>query len=234
MLEELKKAVCEVNLELVRQGLVVHTFGNASGIDGSREHVVIKPSGVPYEQMGCDEMVVVSLKTGEVVESGLNASSDTPTHLALYRAFPSVGGIVHTHSLFATAWAQARKDIPCFGTTHADYFHGPVPCTRLLRPDDIKDDYEANTGRLIVERLEGADPLHFPGMLVADHGPFAWGVTPADALGAAFILEYLAKLATWTLAVAPEAMPLSDTQIDLHFFRKHGPDATYGQRPGGG
>ena len=229
MLEELKEIVCRANLELVAKGLVVHTWGNVSGIDVPREHVVIKPSGVPYDGMRPDQMVVVSLRTGQVVESDLRPSSDAPTHLELYPAFESVGGVVHTHSLFATAWAQARKDIPPLGTTHADYFHGPVPCTRVLGSREITSDYEANTGKVIVERLSGQDPRSFPAVLVADHGPFAWGQTPDEAVFHAYMLEFLANLAVQTMRVEPNPIVLSRDLLDKHFFRKHGPSAYYGQ-----
>jgi len=230
VLEELKRRVSEANLELVRLGLVFQTFGNVSGIDEAREHVVIKPSGVPYDAMSDADMVVVLLKTGLVVDGELSPSSDTPTHLELYRAFSGVGGIAHTHSLYATAWAQARKEIPVLGTTHADFFHGPVPSTRKLTAREIEKDYEAHTGRVIVERYKALDPMHFPGVLVAGHGPFAWGKTPADAVMAAFVLEYLARLASETLHVSPGVVPIPKAQLDKHFLRKHGPGAYYGQK----
>ena len=229
MLEKLKQRVCEANLELFRQGLVVQTFGNVSGVSEDREHVVIKPSGVDYEGMLPEDMVVVSLAKGEVVEGKLNPSSDTRTHLKLYHRFPGVGGVVHTHSFHATAWAQARREIPCLGTTHADYFHGPIPCTRMLSEEELTGDYELNVGKVIAELFMGMNPLHFPGVLVAAHGPFAWGKTPADAVQAAFIIEYLAGLASETLRIDPDTPPLGDTQLDRHFFRKHGPAAYYGQ-----
>ena len=175
MLEKLKVAVCEANLNLVKEGLVIQTWGNASGVDRAHGLVVIKSSGVPYDGIGPEHMVVVSLKTGEVVEGHLKPSSDTPTHLVLYRAFPKIGGVVHTHSLYATAWAQARRSIPSYGTTQADYWHGDVPCTRQLAPKEIKVDYEANTGRVIAETFKKLNPLEHPAVLVASHGPFAWG-----------------------------------------------------------
>jgi len=229
LLEKLKERVCEANLELFRQGLVIQTFGNVSGISEDREHVVIKPSGVDYEGMLPDDMVVVSTAKGEVVEGKLNPSSDTRTHLKLYHRFPGVGGVAHTHSLYATAWAQAQREIPCLGTTHADHFHGPVPCTRAMTSDEIAGDYEVNIGAVIAERFRGMNPMHFPGVLVAAHGPFAWGKTPEDAVKTAFIIEYLAGLASETLRIDPDVPPLSDAQLDKHFFRKHGPAATYGQ-----
>jgi L-ribulose-5-phosphate 4-epimerase len=177
-----------------------------------------------------EQMVLVSLETGEVVEGELRPSSDTPTHLVLYRSHPAIGGIVHTHSLHATAWAQAQREIPALGTTHADFFHGPVPCTRPLWGEEIAGDYEAATGRVIVERFRGIDPMHFPGVLVASHGPFAWAGSPADAVLNARIIEYLAQLASETLRIRPDAPPLPEALLDRHFFRKHGPGAYYGQR----
>jgi L-ribulose-5-phosphate 4-epimerase len=231
MLEALKKQVCQANLELVKAGLVIQTWGNASAIDRRRGLVVIKPSGVPYEDMTPRQMVVVSLQSGEVVEGKLKPSSDTATHLVLYRAFPRVGGIVHTHSLYATAWAQARRDLPCYGTTQADYCYGSVPCTRLLTSAEIQGDYEANTGRVIVERFRKLDPLQHPAVLVASHGPFAWGRDVADAVHNAVVLEFLARLASETLRLRPRLRPVQPALLDTHFFRKHGPKAHYGQRP---
>jgi L-ribulose-5-phosphate 4-epimerase len=234
MLEDLKQQVCWANLELVEQGLVLHTWGNVSGVDRERGLVVIKPSGVPYADMKPSHMVVVSLVTGQGVEGKLRPSSDTPTHLVLYRAFKSIGGIVHTHSLHATAWAQARHDIPALGTTHADYFCGPIPCTRLLAAKEIQSDYEANTGHAMVERFTGRDPLHCPAVLVANHGPFAWGESVADAVHNAVLLEHLARLASETLRVKPSAKPMQPALLEKHFSRKHGPAAYYGQtRPAG-
>ena len=229
MLEKLKARVCEANLELLRQGLVVQTFGNVSGIAEDREHVVIKPSGVDYDSMLPDDMVVVSTAKGEVVEGRLSPSSDTRTHLKLYHRFPGVGGIAHTHSLCATAWAQAQEEIPCLGTTHADYFHGPIPCTRMPGEEEIAGDYEVKVGGVIAELFTGMNPMHFPGVLVAAHGPFAWGKTPEDAVKAAFIIEYLAGLASETLRIDPNAKAIPDVLLDKHFFRKHGPAAYYGQ-----
>ncbi len=230
MLEKLKKQVYRANLELLKAGLVIQTFGNASAIDRTSGIIVIKPSGVPYEEMGPQHMVVVSLETGRAVEGSLNPSSDTPTHLILYRAFKDVGGIVHTHSLFATAWAQARREIPALGTTHADYWHGPVPCTRLMRAREIRSEYEANTGHVIVERFAGVDPLAFPGVLVAGHGPFTWGETVEHAVHHAEILEHLARLVSETLRIRPAAGPMQRVLLDKHFLRKHGRDAYYGQK----
>jgi L-ribulose-5-phosphate 4-epimerase len=229
MLTQLKQQVCEANLALVREGLVVQTFGNVSGIDRASGRVVIKPSGVSYDAMKPEQMVVVALDTGKIVEGDLRPSSDTPTHLVLYRAFPQIGGIVHTHSLHATAWAQAKRDVPAFGTTHADYFYGPIPCTRPMTPQEIKSDYEANTGRVIVERFKKLTPEHFPGAIVASHGPFAWGKDAADAVHHAVILEYLARLATETMQIAPRTTAMPRALLDKHFLRKHGPTAYYGQ-----
>src|ERR1017187_9626148 len=230
MLEELKQHVCEANRQLVAAGLVIQTWGNVSGVDRASGNVVIKPSGAPYDGMRPEHMVVVSLATGKVVEGDLKPSSDTPTHLILYRAFQEIGGIAHPHSLHATAWAQARREIPALGTTHADYFHGPVPCTRLLTAKEIKDDYEANTGHAIVEQFKKRNPLHFPGALVACHAPFAWGATVGKAVENAIVLEHLARLASETIRVKPSIKPMSTALLDKHFLRKHGPHAYYGQK----
>ena len=230
MLNSLKRAVCEANLELVRRGLVVETWGNASALDRERGRVVIKPSGVPYDRMKPADMVTVSLATGEVVGRGLRPSSDTATHLVLYRAFPGIGGIVHTHSLHATAWAQACRDLPAFGTTHADYWHGAVPCTRALRPAEIREAYEAHTGEVIVERFAGLDPLAVPAALVANHGPFAWGPSVEKAVENAAVLEFVARLASETLQLAPRLKPMPRPLLEKHFLRKHGPGAYYGQK----
>jgi L-ribulose-5-phosphate 4-epimerase len=229
MLESLKKAVCQANLDLVREGLVVQTWGNASGLDRARGLMVIKPSGVAYAVLKPAQMVVVALAGGKVVEGKLKASSDTETHLELYRAFGGISGIVHTHSFYATAWAQTGQPIPALGTTHADYFHGAVPCTRPMRPAEIKTDYEANTGRVIVERFKGLDPLHHPAVLVAQHGPFTWGGDVAEAVRNAVALEFIARLAAATLRLRPDAPALAEELRDKHFFRKHGPAAYYGQ-----
>ncbi len=231
MLEPLKQAVCRANLDLVEAGLVIQTFGNASGIDRRRGLVVIKPSGVAYEVMTPRHMVVVSLQSGRVVEGRLKPSSDTATHLVLYRAFPRIGGIVHTHSLYATAWAQARKDLPCYGTTQADFCGGTVPCTRSLKPAEIKQDYEANTGRVIVETFRGRDPLRHPAVLLASHGPFTWGKDVREAVHNASYLEVIARLNSETLRVNPPTRPIPTPLLGKHFFRKHGPAAYYGQRP---
>ena len=232
MLGDLKKAVFEANQELVRRGLVKGTWGNVSGIDRGQGLVVIKPSGLAYDVMQPDDMAVVSLADGQVVEGRHRPSSDTPTHLELYRSFGAIGGIVHTHSLYATAWAQAKRDIPALGTTHADHFHGPVRCTRLLRPTEIKGEYEHNTGRVIVECVGRRDPLDSPAVLVASHGPFAWGATPREAVENADVLEQIARMASETLRIAPRARSMQPLLLDKHFLRKHGPGAYYGQRPG--
>jgi L-ribulose-5-phosphate 4-epimerase len=230
MLAPLREAVWKANLDLVKEGLVIQTFGNVSGIDRGAGLVVIKPSGVPYDEMKPEHMSVVSLEDGRVVEGKLRPSSDTATHLVLYRAFAGVGGIVHTHSLFATAWAQAKQPIPAFGTTHADYWHGEVPCTRLMTPAEINSEYEANTGEVIVETFGNVDPLHKPGVLVASHGPFAWGHDAADAVHHAVILEYLARLASETVRLNPSIGAMQPPLLDKHFLRKHGPKAYYGQQ----
>ncbi len=229
MLTKLKQAVCAANLELVARGLVVETWGNASAIDRAGGRVVIKPSGVPYDRLTPADMVVVDLQSGRVIEGKYKPSSDTPTHLVLYRSFTAVGGIVHTHSLLATAWAQARRPIPALGTTHADYFHGPIPRTRALKPREIERDYEANTGAVIVEAFADREPLDCPGVLVDRHGPFTWGRTVAVAVENAAVLEHLALLASATLRLAPGIGPMPATLLNKHFFRKHGPGAYYGQ-----
>jgi L-ribulose-5-phosphate 4-epimerase len=230
MLEKLKKRVCEANLELVQAGLVVQTFGNASAVDRASGNMVIKPSGVSYKGMKPAHMVVVSLETGKVVEGNLNPSSDSPTHLVLYRAFEEIGGIVHTHSLHATAWAQARREIPALGTTHADYWHGSIPCTRPMKTREIRSDYELNTGRVIVERFARLDPLALPAVLVASHAPFTWGDSIESAVSHAIALEHVALLASETLRIEPAAKAMPRALLDKHFLRKHGRDAYYGQR----
>ena len=230
MLEQLKRQVCEANLDLVAQGLVIQTWGNASGLDRERGLVVIKPSGVSYAKMRPQHMVVVSLETCQVVEGKLAPSSDTATHLVLYRAFSGIGGVVHTHSLHATAWAQARMDLPAYGTTQADYWNGAVPCTRPMTQAEIKTDYEANTGHVIVERFKGMDPLQHPAVLVASHGPFTWGKDLTAAVHNAAVLEFVARLAGETLRLNPRTQPMPAALLDKHFLRKHGPGAYYGQR----
>ena len=229
MLERLKQQVCQANLDLVKEGLVIQTWGNASGIDRARGLVVIKPSGVRYQEMQPEHMVVVELDNGKVVEGKLKPSSDTSTHLVLYRAFGEVGGIVHTHSLCATAWAQTCRPVPALGTTHADYFHGPVPCTRLLRRQEIESDYEMNTGAVIVETFVGRDPLSCPAVLVASHGPFAWGRSIGEAVHNAVVLEHVIRLAGETFRIAPSPRAMQQLLLNKHFFRKHGPGAYYGQ-----
>jgi L-ribulose-5-phosphate 4-epimerase len=228
-LKNLREEVLEANLELVRRGLVLYTFGNASGISREEGLVIIKPSGVPYETLKPSDLVVVDLE-GKTVEGALRPSSDLPTHLILYRSFAGIGGIAHAHSSAATAWAQAQKEIPCFGTTHADYFHGPVPVTRPLRQAEIRTDYEASTGHAIVRRFKNLDPLRVPAVLVAGHAPFCWGKTPSEAAHIAVMLEEIASLAFQTLAANPKARPISKHLHDKHFLRKHGSNAYYGQK----
>ena len=230
MLEKLKQSVYEANMELPRRGLVTYTWGNVSGIDREKGLVVIKPSGVRYEELTPDKLVVLDLD-GKVVEGELNPSSDTKTHLELYREFPALGGVVHTHSPCAVAWAQAGRDIPCYGTTHADYFYGPVPCARALTPEEIDEDYERNTGRVIVEefRARGIESAHVPAVICRSHGPFAWGADAAEAVYHAAVLEEVAHMALLTLAVDADAMPAPQHLQDKHFMRKHGPQAYYGQ-----
>jgi len=228
VLQSLRTEVYEANLELVRRGLVIYTFGNASAIWREKGLIVIKPSGVPYEKMSAAEMVVTDLD-GRVLEGNLRPSSDMATHAALYRAFPNIGGVVHTHSRHATAWAQAAREIPCFGTTHADYFHGPVPVTGHLTRDEIEAGYEEHTGNAIIRAMSGIDPLECPAALAAGHAPFCWGKTVADAAHNAVVLEEVAAMAFETLTINPAAKPLPDAQRDKHYFRKHGAKATYGQ-----
>ena len=228
MLEKLKEDVFKANLDLVRHGLVIMTFGNVSGIDRASELIVIKPSGVSYNEMTASDMVVTDLN-GNVVEGTLNPSTDTPTHLALYKAFPGIGGIVHTHSTHATAWAQAGTAIPCLGTTHADYFYGPVPVTRRLTVKETENDYEYNTGQVIAEVISGRDPLTMPAVLVNCHGPFTWGVTPAMAVHNAVILEEIARIASLSVNIAAPN-EIDKHLLDRHYLRKHGSGAYYGQK----
>jgi len=225
----LREEVLDANLELVRRGLVLYTFGNASGISREEGLVVIKPSGVPYDSMKPDDLVITDLE-GKTVEGAFRPSSDLPTHLLLYKSFPTIGGVAHTHSRAATSWAQAQREIPCFGTTHADYFHGPVPVTKPLTKAEILHDYERNTGLAIVRCMRKRDPLHTPGVLVAGHAPFCWGATPAEAAHNAVIVEEIAAMALDTLAANPKARPISRILHEKHFFRKHGSSAYYGQR----
>jgi len=231
MLEKLKEDVFRANLGLVRHGLVIFTWGNVSGIDREKGLVVIKPSGVDYDTMKASDMVVVDLATGAVVEGELRPSSDTPTHLALYRAFPEIGGVVHTHSTYATAWAQAGIDLPNIGTTHADYFHDAIPCTPDMTREEVEGDYELATGLVIVRRFEGLNPVHTPGVLVKNHGPFAWGKSPADAVHNAVVMEQVAKMASIAYSVNP-ALTMNPLLVEKHFSRKHGPNAYYGQKKG--
>jgi len=228
MLQRLREQVLEANLELVRRGLVLYTFGNVSGILREQGLVVIKPSGVPYEQMKPAHLVVVDLK-GKIVQGKLRPSSDLPTHLVLYNAFREIGGVAHTHSEYATAWAQARKSIPCFGTTHADYFHGPVPVTPDLSDQEIAGDYEKETGNAIVRALQRTDCTASPGVLVANHGPFTWGEDASAAAHHAVILESIAKMAYLTIGINPKASPADKALHDKHYLRKHGSKAYYGQ-----
>ena len=228
LLEALRAEVLEANLELVRSGLVISTFGNASGVSREESLVAIKPSGVPYAKMTANDIVITDLD-GKVVEGKLRPSSDLATHVALYRAFPSIGGVVHTHSRHATAWAQSGREIPCFGTTHADYFHGPIPFTAPLTPEEIDGEYEANTGEAIIRRLQGRDPLHHPAILVAGHAPFCWGKTVTSAAQYAIILEEVAAMALETVTINPAAKQISQSLLNRHHFRKHGPGAYYGQ-----
>jgi L-ribulose-5-phosphate 4-epimerase len=228
MLEQLKEAVYRANMDLVAHGLVIFTWGNVSGIDRERGLVVIKPSGVDYAEMKPSDMVVVDLATGKVVEGELRPSSDTPTHLELYRAFPEIQGVVHTHSTYATAWAQAGKDIPNIGTTHADYFHDAIPCTADMSAEEVSGDYELQTGKVIVKRFEGLQPMHTPGVLVKNHGPFSWGTSPADAVHNAVVMEQVAKMAFIAFTVNPQ-LTMNPLLVEKHFNRKHGPNAYYGQ-----
>lgn len=228
MLEELKAKVCKANLLLPKYGLVTFTWGNVSEIDRESGLVVIKPSGVAYENMKSEDMVVVDLE-GKVVEGRLRPSSDMPTHIELYKAFPDVGGIVHTHSAWATSWAQAGRSIPCYGTTHADYFYGSVPCARDLTKEEIESEYEKNTGLLIVETFKDLDPVAVPGVLCKNHGPFTWGKDCFEAVHNAVVLEEVAKMAARTITINPEAEPARQVIQDKHYFRKHGKNAYYGQ-----
>ena len=229
MLELLKKKVLDANLELSKRGLVTYTWGNVSGIDRERGLVVIKPSGVEYENMTEDDMVVVDLDTGATVAGKWKPSSDTPTHLALYRAFENIGGVVHTHSRYATSWAQAGKGIPPLGTTHGDYFYGEIPCTRKMTPDEISGEYELETGNVIVEAFKGLSPDDIPAVLVHSHGPFTWGTDPQNAVHNAVVLEELALMALCTKIITPDAPDMQSELLDKHYLRKHGKQAYYGQ-----
>lgn len=232
MLKELRNIVYEANMELPKRGLITYTWGNTSGVDRERGLMVIKPSGVKYEDLSPENMVVISLEDGSRIEGDYNPSSDTKTHLELYRSFPNIGGIVHTHSPYAVGWAQAGEDIPCFGTTQADYFYGSVPCVRHLTPKEIDEGYEMNTGKVIIETFKERklDPIAIPGAICFSHGPFTWGKDPAQAVYHAVVLEEIAKMATFTRMVKPDAAPAPQHYLDKHYMRKHGPNAYYGQR----
>lgn len=236
MLEGLKEKVCRANLDLVKHGLVIFTWGNVSAIDRSSGLVVIKPSGVSYDTMKPSDMVVVDLD-GRVVEGELNPSSDTPTHLVLYKAFPEIGGVVHTHSTYATAWAQAGLDIPNIGTTHSDYFHEDIPCTRNMKKKEVFGEYEKETGNVIVERFNGMNPMDTPAVLVRNHGPFAWGTDADNAVHNAVVLEEVAKMGfisttlnLSTLDIVNHSPRMNKLLVEKHYNRKHGPDAYYGQK----
>ena len=231
MLEELKRQVCDANLELNRRGIVIYTFGNVSGVDRKTGLIVIKPSGIDYAIMQPEDMVVVDLKTGETVEGKWKPSSDTKTHLEIYRAFPEIGGLAHTHSINAVAFAQAGLDIPALGTTHADYFYGAIPCTRELTREEVEEAYEMNTGKVIVEciRERGIEPMVVPGIVVKNHGPFSWGKDADAAVYHAVIMEAVAEMAQKTLMLNPRAS-MQQYVLDKHYMRKHGPRAYYGQK----
>ena len=230
MLEQLKREVYEANMELPRRGLITYTWGNVSGRDAETGYFVIKPSGVDYDKLTPEDMVVVDLD-GKVIEGKYKPSSDTPTHIELYKRYPELGGIVHTHSPEATSWAQAGRSIPLYGTTHADYFYGPIPCARSLTKEEIEGEYEKNTGLVIIETFEenGINPVHTPGVLCCNHGPFTWGKDAAEAVHNAVVLEEVAKMAAKTELINPQVKPAPDTIRDKHFFRKHGENAYYGQ-----
>ena len=229
MLEQLKTEVYEANMELPRRGLVTYTWGNVSGIDRASGLFVIKPSGVDYDRLGPEDMVVMDLE-GRQVEGTMRPSSDTPTHLELYKAFPQLGGIVHTHSTMATSWAQAGRALPCYGTTHADYFYGEIPCARNLTAEEIEEAYEKNTGLVIIETLQGKNPMHIPGILCKNHGPFTWGKSAAEAVHNAVVLEEISKMNFITEMLNPGVNPAPQCMQDKHFIRKHGPNAYYGQK----
>lgn len=228
MLEALKEKVFQANLDLVKHGLVIFTWGNVSAIDRESGLVVIKPSGVSYDNMKAEHMVVVDLE-GKVVEGNLKPSSDTATHLVLYKAFPEIGGVVHTHSTYATVWAQAGIDIPNIGTTHADYFSEAIPCTRMMTQTEVEGDYELETGNVIIERFKGINPVHVPGVLVCNHGPFSWGKDAHDAVHNAVVMEQCAKMASIAFQINPK-LKMNQHMITKHFMRKHGPNAYYGQK----
>lgn len=228
MFEKLKEEVLKANLELPKRGLITYTWGNVSGIDRDKGLIVIKPSGVEYENMTIEDLVVVDLE-GNVVDGKLKPSSDTPTHLELYKAFPNIGGVVHTHSTWATIWAQAGKPIPAYGTTHADYFFGDIPCTRKMTSEEIQGDYEKETGKVIVEVFRGRDALEMPAVLVSNHGPFAWGKTPSDCVHNTVVLEEIAKMAFNTVFLNKNIPRMQEELLNKHYWRKHGEKAYYGQ-----
>jgi len=228
MHEELRKAVCDANIQLPMHNLVIYSWGNVSAIDRSAGVVGIKPSGVAYDDLTPEKIVLLDLD-GNILEGAFKPSSDTPTHLELYRNFDAIGGVCHTHSPAATAWAQACRELPCFGTTHADFFYGPVPLTEVMTNDTIKNDYELNTGRMIVRRFAGMDPMHFPAVLVANHGPFTWGKTASAAVQSMVVLEQIAAMALGTITINPRQGPVSKALLDKHYLRKHGKNAYYGQ-----
>lgn len=228
MLESLKQKVYEANMELPKRGLITYTWGNVSGIDRETGYFVIKPSGVDYDLLKPEDMVVMDLE-GNKIEGHLNPSSDTPTHIELYKAYPEIGGVVHTHSPWATSWAQADRYIPCYGTTHADYFYGDIPCARLLTENEIEENYEKNTGLVIVETIGDENPLFVPGILCSNHGPFTWGKDAHDAVHNAVVLEEVAKMASCTESINKSSSKAPQSMQDKHFMRKHGPNAYYGQ-----
>lgn len=228
MLESLKQKVYEANMELPKRGLITYTWGNVSGIDRETGYFVIKPSGVDYDLLKPEDMVVMDLE-GNKIEGHLNPSSDTPTHIELYKAYPEIGGVVHTHSPWATSWAQAGRYIPCYGTTHADYFYGDIPCARLLTENEIEENYEKNTGLVIVETIGDENPLFVPGILCSNHGPFTWGKDAHDAVHNAVVLEEIAKMASCIESINKNSSKAPQSMQDKHFMRKHGPNAYYGQ-----
>ncbi len=229
MYDELKKSVCEAKLQQKKHNLVIFSWGNVSAIDRAVGVVAIKPSGVAYDSLTPDKIVLLDLN-GKILEGSLNPSSDTPTHLELYRNFKTIGGICHTHSTFATMWAQSCREIPCFGTTHADYFYGVVPVTKPMTKAQIENDYELNTGKVIVKRFAKLDPLQNRAVLVANHGPFTWGKTASESVEAAVVLEQVAKMAFGTICISPRQKKISQVLLDKHYFRKHGKNAYYGQK----
>lgn len=229
MLEELKKSVLKANLELPKKGLITYTWGNVSGIDREKNLVVIKPSGVPYADLKLEDLVVVDLD-GNIIEGSLNPSSDTPTHLVIYRNFKEVGGIVHTHSRWATLWAQSGRGIPALGTTHADYFYGEIPCTRKMTTEEIQGEYEEETGNVIVETFKDINPIYVPGVLINNHGPFTWGKDADEAVHNSVVLEEVSMMAFHTCSLTPGIHPINQALLDKHFLRKHGANAYYGQK----